>query len=697
MVRYRGNGGLTGVKNTTTTASGGGFFARDEVYLDTLAGAFTNYVGFVPDPQFNLTTLLLHADSGNGANNNTFLDSSSNNLSITRNGTPTQGTFSPFSQTGWSNYFNGTTDYLTTNAAVGNLGTGDFTVECWVWLVSKPQLYPAIWSNYNSFTTGALSLFAGHQSATATNFHVAHNGTFPAITSSSTIQYNVWTHLVVERYNGTLTLYVNGVANGTYNSSTTNIATVGSNFYIMDTGDSISSGYVNGYISNFRVVKGSAVYRGTFTPSTSNLTTVTNTIFLGCQSNRFLDSGTNAYTITPAGTPSVQSFSPYAPAGPYGVSSVGGSAYFNGSTDYLSLSSSSKFDYSTYSTFTFECWFYPTSFSAIHTLFGSSSTSADGNTLFYVYTTGQIGFGRAGTNEITSSTGIVKLNTWNHIAFTGSSGTFYIYCNGAQVGGPSTTTVLTSGNKPFYIGGSNGYTTGYISNFRFSNIVKYSGSTYTVPTGPFNNDANVVLLNNGTNAGIFDSTAKNNFLTGSTATISTTQSKFGGSCMYFDGTSNAVVKNDVNTSGAVTFGTGDFTVECWFYPTTTPGSFSALVTSRTVTITNSFFLGMSGLTPIFYRDTAIITSGSAVTINTWNHIALCRSSGTTRLFVNGVSVGTPVSDSTSYTDVAVRLGYDISQGSFGFTGYMDDVRISKYARYPTATTFTPSATAFPNQ
>jgi hypothetical protein len=695
MVRYRGNGGLTGVKNTTTAGSGGGFFARDEVYLDTLAGAFTNYVGVVPDPQFNLTTLLLHGDSGNGANNNTFLDSSTNNLSITRNGTATQGTVSPFSQTGWSKYFNGTTDYLTTNAAVGNLGTGDFTVECWVYLTAKPQLYPAIWSNYNSFTTGALSLFAGHQSASATNFHVAHNGAFPVISSSSTIQYNVWTHLVVERYNGTLTLYVNGVSNGTYNSSTTNIATVGSNFYIMDTGDAISSGYTNGYISNFRVVKGSAVYKAAFTPPTTPPTAITNTIFLGCQSNRFFDSSTNAYTITTTGTPSVQPFSPFAPANPYGVSSVGGSIYFNGSSDYLTVPSNANLTLGT-GDFTIEFWAYWTDTSATYPAIYDQRAGANGAYPLILLISGVLSYYVNSAQVITGPT-VVK-NQWYHVAVARSSSVTKLFVNGVQAGSSYSDTTN-------YLGGTinigrtfDGYlTTGYVSNLRVIKGAAQYTSTFTPPISPVTAITNTQLLLNGTNAGIYDSTGKNDFLTGSTATVSTTQSKFGGSCMYFDGTGNAVVKNDVNTSGAVTFGTGDFTVECWFYPTTTPGSFSALVTSRTVTVTNSFFLGMSGLTPLFYRDTAIITSGSAVTINTWNHIALCRSSGTTRLFVNGVSVGTPVADSTSYTDIAVRIGYDVSQGGFGFTGYMDDVRISKYARYPTATTFTPSVTAFPNQ
>ena len=59
---------------------------------------------WVTDPNFKNTTLLLQADgTGSGSQNQTFLDGSTNNFFITRNGNTTQGTFSPFSQTGWSN------------------------------------------------------------------------------------------------------------------------------------------------------------------------------------------------------------------------------------------------------------------------------------------------------------------------------------------------------------------------------------------------------------------------------------------------------------------------------------------------------------------------------------------------------------------------------------------------------------------
>ena len=87
------------------------------------------------DPQFNYVTMLLHGDGTNGAQNNTFVDSSTNNFTITRNGTPTQGIFSPYG-TLWSNFFNGSSDWVRfsySSSLIPASGT-DFTAECWVYL-----------------------------------------------------------------------------------------------------------------------------------------------------------------------------------------------------------------------------------------------------------------------------------------------------------------------------------------------------------------------------------------------------------------------------------------------------------------------------------------------------------------------------------------------------------------------------------
>ena len=75
------------------------------------------------DPFFNAVSLLLHGDGTNGAQNNTFLDSSTNNFTVTRNGNTTQGTNTPFSQADgyWSNYIGGTLGFSVAGSSALNL------------------------------------------------------------------------------------------------------------------------------------------------------------------------------------------------------------------------------------------------------------------------------------------------------------------------------------------------------------------------------------------------------------------------------------------------------------------------------------------------------------------------------------------------------------------------------------------------
>src|SRR6185503_4001981 len=106
--------------------------------------------------------------------------------------------------------------------------------------------------------------------------------------------------------------------------------------------------FLNGYISNLRVVNGTAVYTAAFTPSTSPLTAITNTVLLTCQSNRFVDNSTSAATFTPSGTITVQRFNPFGDNGtPYSPSPYGGSCWFDGSSGYLPASSGTSMAFGT--------------------------------------------------------------------------------------------------------------------------------------------------------------------------------------------------------------------------------------------------------------------------------------------------------------------------------------------------------------
>ena len=194
------------------------------------------------------------------------IDKSQSVKTITLSG----GTVSSTSQTKYlssSIKFDGVDDQITIPQV--NIGASeDFTIECWHYLTSRVDLYPALFGNYNSFTTGALSLFVGHNNSTTTSYQVAHSGTFPFI-NAGTINYNQWVHVALVRSGTTMTLYIDGTSVGSGTSSVA-LNGVGNDFFIGRIGDN-ASGHIEGYISDFRITKGLARYTANFTPPTSAL------------------------------------------------------------------------------------------------------------------------------------------------------------------------------------------------------------------------------------------------------------------------------------------------------------------------------------------------------------------------------------------------------------------------------------------
>ena len=97
-MRVRMNGGVIGPTNPTTTSTASGVYSVVEAQLDRQNSAFPYFATYTTDPYFNKTGLLLHADGSLNANNNTIIDTYPGST-MTRTGTTTQGSFSPYSQT----------------------------------------------------------------------------------------------------------------------------------------------------------------------------------------------------------------------------------------------------------------------------------------------------------------------------------------------------------------------------------------------------------------------------------------------------------------------------------------------------------------------------------------------------------------------------------------------------------------------
>lgn len=178
------------------------------------------------------------------------------------------------------------------------------------------------------------------------------------------------------------------------------------------------------------------------------------------------------------------------------------------------------------------------------------------------------------------------------------------------------------------------------------------------------------------------------------AEISTAQSKFGGSSGYF--ASGAYLSMD--TSGAA-FGTGDFTIEAWIRPADVSQEASIFDTGK-LTL---------GIKPVAYENATVPelgffeldgtnyvkqTSGGTVSQNVWQHVAACRSNGTTRVFLDGVQVGQNLTDTADYSQTVMYVGeWPTDLGVVPYNGYIDEARITKgVARYESG--FTVPARAF---
>jgi len=621
-------------------------------------------------------------------NNHSFQDSSTNNHLITRSGNATQGTFSPFSQTGWGNYFDGSGDYLTwpPGSSVA-FGTGDFTIEFWIYLQNDDSTAVIFLDARNASQTTNWRL-ARDASTNKINFN---NGSTAFLSNDVLLKNTGWRHIAVTRSGTNLQIFLDGVQTGTFTDNTNyNVSPTISYIGCIYT---LVGGFLLGYISNLRIIKGTALYTANFTPSTSPLTAITNTSLLTCQSNRFIDNSSNNFTITKNGDTRVVAFSPFNPTASWSAATYGGSAYFDGTGDYLQLPITALSGQ-----FTIEFWFYRAVTGNNYTFTIGDSLNATGIQI-YIGTNGTIlNYYTGQAARITATP--PDIGSWSHIAATrDSSNVVRLYVNGTQVGGTYThaatlDTTLRVGSE-YYSGAVSGSTNGYISNFRISNIVR----TITLPTQPLVADANTLCLLNFTNAGIYDAAAKNVLETVGDAKISTAQSKWGGGSMLFDGTDDRLTNNNANNP-LISLGTGDFTIEGWIYANTVTGERGFLQISDTVgglktsyTTGIHFALGLSPYRLNFNVGGTDVSSGSTyIAINTWYHIAATRSSGSVRLFINGTLVGGPTTITTDLTGQYICVGGYYST-SFLWNGYIQDLRITKgYARY--TANFTPPTQAF---
>ncbi len=190
------------------------------------------------------------------------------------------------------------------------------------------------------------------------------------------------------------------------------------------------------------------------------------------------------------------------------------------------------------------------------------------------------------------------------------------------------------------------------------------------------------------------------------AQISTAQSKFGGASIAFDGSGDFLT---IPANADFNIGSSDYTVELWMYINQNPGlEFGSLYRRALIgnygNSTSGWSLQLRGTSTSYTTialgdgDTEVIVADTTILQNAWHHLALSKSGADCKLFFNGSQVGSTASRSTFFDSGTrtFRVGriVDLYPG-WDFAGFIDDVRITKAARY--TANFTPPTAPFPDR
>lgn len=214
---------------------------------------------YIPPPSIS-PSILLHMNGSNGST--TFTDSSLNNFSVTAIGNAQIST-SEFKYGGASGYFDSDGSYLNvSDQPEFNFETGDFTIECWVYIIGSGL--QIICSKWDADGSNSWQLYYND----GTIVFQDSGSNYPV---DGTITSEQWTHLAVTRESGTLRYFLDGVLQDFVSDVTSNIT--GTAILSIGANDNGLGGanLFYGYMDDFRIVKGLAVYTSNFTPPASQL------------------------------------------------------------------------------------------------------------------------------------------------------------------------------------------------------------------------------------------------------------------------------------------------------------------------------------------------------------------------------------------------------------------------------------------
>ena len=225
---------------------------------------------------------------------------------------------------------------------------------------------------------------------------------------------------------------------------------------------------------------------------------------------------------------------------------------------------------------------------------------------------------------------------------------------------------------------------------------------YITSVVPGGNDSNAVLLiSSNTTDG--STTFADSSIGGTTHSISrsgtvhsTTQKKFGTTSIFNDGATDSLW---FASDSDFDFGTGDFTLESWLYPSGNQQYASILSAMNSGSQSSGWNFGYSNAQNGFDMwgqgdSNWAGNTGPAVAINTWTHLAFVKYGTTANLYVNGTSEKSHTPETTwnnNATNVFIGRRYE-NVDNYYLTGYMDEIRVSNIARW--TANFTPPTVAY---
>lgn len=575
-------------------------------------------------------------------------------------------------------YFDGTGDFYslpTHNVLYPE--AQDFTIEAWIYLASTSGLR-AIVGLANGSAANSNYAFQLLISSGQIQFDIFSGTTQYGGVVGSTLSTNTWYHVALVRDGNNLRRFLNGVEQGSPVNVTGVTANSPSNS-VLHVGQIQGFYPLSGYIDGLRYTKGVARYTSTFTPSFQKYKLLDRNrkkmvaLLLGNQ-----DSTGNVYDhlgrrYTRAGSAAISTSDWY---------NGGASLSFTASTsDVITSPTTTAFGTAFAGNFTVEMMVKVGSVSSYNLIFDNRLNSLLGIGVYYGGTSTDSGKIVLSDNTTTvARSGNVLTTSWSHVAIVRNGTDVSVYVNGTRQLQYTDSRTYTA--KAFKLGsdGTNAPSAFFIDGLTIYNYAKYTGASTTAwiraPAAPFDTkfDNNTLLLPFGAaNAStVFADVLGHGMTNAGSPTHSTTQTRFGPTSLSLPGTGACIY---TASSPDYAFGTGDFTLECWFYATSINkinwlfGQFNDGVGLR-INASNQLVVR-------HINNADRITSTATVAANTWYHVAVSRVAGTMYLLLDGGVIGSATVND-NYVEGPMYVGgfQGVASGD-SFVGYISDVRVTK--------------------